>query len=116
MNRSNDISFVLSMILTNEVAIETAIHTYIFINQILNQYPTSESWESACAHIYNIAEHYSIGATRLPYLNLVSRAAAKKEQRKWSRLIYQVTNEYPHVSQRVQGAKSNIHWTKNVHF
>jgi hypothetical protein len=113
MDKTDIISFVLSMILTNEIAVETAVQTYAFLTHLLNQYTTAESWTNACAHMYTAAEQYHIGATHLPYLNLSSRAAAKREQKKWSRYIYQLTNEYPTISKRVYTANLQV---KNVLF
>jgi hypothetical protein len=108
MDKVDIISFVLSMILTNEIAVETAVQTYTFLTHLLSRYTTSESWTNACTYMYTAAEQYHIGATRLPYLNLSSRAAAKREQKKWSRYIYQLTNEYPNVSKRVHSANFHV--------
>ncbi len=99
MNEYEDISpisFILSLILTNEIRIGIAIEAYMFISTMLKKYDTSEKWIAASSHIYGLAEQYSMGKQHLPYLDLRTRTGAKKEMKKWSDVVYELTNETPH--------------------
>ena len=102
METYDGISVVLSIILTNEIVIETVSQTYIFLNTILKQYNTTKGWYDSSAHIYSLAEQFQIGAVRLPYMDLTTRPRAKKEMKKWSYIFYELTNERPHISKRIQ--------------
>jgi hypothetical protein len=84
MTTPSNISFLLAMLVTNEIALQTAQNTTNFIKQILRTYTSSKQWNDAKNSIQLSTESFQIGVFRLPCLNLETRAAAKRELKVWS--------------------------------
>ena len=106
------ISFVLSMIITNEIQLGNAMHVYTFLSTMLARYDTLEKWNVASPHIYELAEHAGTSTQRLPYLDLRTRASAKREMKAWSRRVRELANQTPHAMKQAQ----TRYWAMHVPF
>jgi hypothetical protein len=92
MASPSNISFLLAMLVTNEIAIQTTMQTYTFLKTILNQYPNKIQWDISKSSIENALDSFQRGLIHPPYLNLKTRTAAIKEMKLWSALLRDLTN------------------------
>jgi hypothetical protein len=100
--------FATALIITQEMALERAAYTYAFLSQVLKTYTTKTSWRQTRDAIIAAAEHFEIGTTRLPYLDLTTRSTAKREKKKWSTSFEKIAGESPRISERVKAAKRGL--------
>lgn len=100
--------FTTALIITQDMALERAAYTYAFLSQVLKTYTTKTSWHQTRDAIIAAAEHFEIGTTRLPYIDLTTRSTAKREKKKWSTTFEQISGESPRNSPRVLAARRAI--------
>jgi hypothetical protein len=97
--------FMTALVMSNTIAVEQVSYIYAFLSLMLRRFDSSAKWSDAKDTIYAAAEQFEIGATRLPFLDLSSRRAAKKEKQKWKDVFVDLTDESPKRSERIQAAR-----------
>jgi hypothetical protein len=96
--------FSTALVVNLEMAIERATYTYSFLTLMLKRFSRASEWLENRDGIICAAEQFELGLTRLPYLDLTTRAAAKEERQKWANIFQEFVQENPKKSQRVYAA------------
>ena len=100
--------FAAALVISHEMALERATYTYSFVSLMLRRFGTAEEWSHAKDTIIMASEQFECGSIRLPFLDMTSRAAAKKERRKWLTTFRQLSEKEPRHSERVGVARRYI--------
>jgi hypothetical protein len=100
--------FSTALVISHEMAVERATYAYTFLSLMLRRFKTADTWNTDRDGIIMAAEHFEVGTTRLPFLDLTSRTCALKEKKKWYKLYIQLTNESIKNSPRIQSARRYI--------
>ena len=77
--------FAFSLVWTQEMMRERAAMTFCFLSLLLKRYQTSASWNERRNEIIEALEK-----CHLPYVDLRTRSAAVREQRRWRQLCQEI--------------------------
>jgi hypothetical protein len=97
--------FATALVISHEMTVERATYTYTFLSLMLRRFYNANEWSKARDTIIMASEQFETGTTRLPFLDLTSRATAKKEKKKWKDIFTELTGETVQNSSRVQSAR-----------
>jgi hypothetical protein len=78
--------------------IQQMSYVYTFLHLALKTYTTASQWTNTLPQFYAFLENPGFQSTRLPYLDLSTRASAKREKKKYALQFQNTTNERPHQS------------------
>jgi hypothetical protein len=78
--------------------IQQMSYVYTFLHLALKKYNTASQWTNTIPQFYAFLENPGFQSIRFPYLDLSTRASAKREKKRYALQLQNATNERPYQS------------------
>ena len=94
----NPVTITLIQTILEGTYIQQMSYVYAFLHLALTQYNTASQWTNKIPQFYAFLENPGFQSSQLPYLDLSTRASAKREKKKYALQFQNITNTRPHQS------------------